>query len=106
MSFYWIGLTVRDKENPDGDIDIEVTGLRPGEKLYEELLIGENPQTTSHPRIMTSKEVMLSWTELQKLLSALELACKTFDPEKIREILVTAPTGFVPADEICDILKI
>ncbi len=98
------GLTVRDRKNPDGDIDIQVTGLRPGEKLYEELLIGENPQTTSHPRIMTSKEVMLSWTELQKLLSQLELACKMFEPHTVRELLLQAPTDFKPSDMMCDIL--
>ncbi len=100
------GLTLRDKDNPNGDVDIQVTGLRPGEKLYEELLIGENPQATSHPRIMTSQEVMLSWDELQLLLSQLEQACKAFDPKKIREILVIAPTGFAPSDTVCDILKI
>ncbi|END2132197.1 polysaccharide biosynthesis protein, partial [Shigella sonnei] len=55
------GLSVRDDKNPDGDIAIEVTGLRPGEKLYEELLIGDSVQGTSHPRIMTANEVMLPW---------------------------------------------
>ncbi|EGE3602896.1 polysaccharide biosynthesis protein, partial [Shigella sonnei] len=58
------GLSVRDDKNPDGDIAIEVTGLRPGEKLYEELLIGDSVQGTSHPRIMTANEVMLPWQDL------------------------------------------
>ncbi|EPZ6746357.1 polysaccharide biosynthesis protein, partial [Shigella sonnei] len=62
------GLSVRDDKNPDGDIAIEVTGLRPGEKLYEELLIGDSVQGTSHPRIMTANEVMLPWQDLSLLL--------------------------------------
>ena len=55
------GLTVRDAEHPQGDIDVHITGLRPGEKLYEELLIGDNPQTTQHPRILTAHETFISW---------------------------------------------
>ncbi len=98
------GLAVKDKKNPDGDIAIEVTGLRPGEKLYEELLIGENAQGTSHSRIMTSKEKMLTWNELQPILQQLEIACNSFEPIKVREILLSAPTDFNPSDEICDIL--
>ncbi|HBD6986194.1 TPA: polysaccharide biosynthesis protein, partial [Shigella sonnei] len=69
------GLSVRDDKNPDGDIAIEVTGLRPGEKLYEELLIGDSVQGTSHPRIMTANEVMLPWQELSLLLKELDQAC-------------------------------
>ncbi|EAA0628150.1 polysaccharide biosynthesis protein, partial [Shigella sonnei] len=65
------GLSVRDDKNPDGDIAIEVTGLRPGEKLYEELLIGDSVQGTSHPRIMTANEVMLPWQDLSLLLKEL-----------------------------------
>ncbi|EPU4870839.1 polysaccharide biosynthesis protein, partial [Shigella sonnei] len=69
------GLSVRDDKNPDGDIAIEVTGLRPGEKLYEELLIGDSVQGTSHPRIMTANEVMLPWQDLSLLLKELDQAC-------------------------------
>lgn len=69
------GLTLKDNQNPDGDIEIEITGLRPGEKLYEELLIGSNPQKTSHRRIMKAHEEFLSWgeveVELEKLATAL-----------------------------------
>ncbi|EPI9369201.1 polysaccharide biosynthesis protein, partial [Shigella sonnei] len=68
------GLSVRDDKNPDGDIAIEVTGLRPGEKLYEELLIGDSVQGTSHPRIMTANEVMLPWQDLSLLLKELDQA--------------------------------
>ncbi|EPT6067573.1 polysaccharide biosynthesis protein, partial [Shigella sonnei] len=81
------GLSVRDDKNPDGDIAIEVTGLRPGEKLYEELLIGDSVQGTSHPRIMTANEVMLPWQDLSLLLKELDQACHDFDHERIRSLL-------------------
>ncbi|EPV3216098.1 polysaccharide biosynthesis protein, partial [Shigella sonnei] len=82
------GLSVRDDKNPDGDIAIEVTGLRPGEKLYEELLIGDSVQGTSHPRIMTANEVMLPWQDLSLLLKELDQACHDFDHERIRSLLL------------------
>ncbi len=98
------GLKLKDTHTPYGDIEIKVTGLRPGEKLYEELLIGENAKGTTHPKIMTTKEKMLDWDELEKLLSALEKASKEFDPQKVRELLLSAPTDFNPTDSVCDIL--
>ncbi|MBY3237336.1 polysaccharide biosynthesis protein, partial [Rhizobium laguerreae] len=63
------GLAVRDEDNPEGDIELSVTGLRPGEKLFEELLIGDNPETTEHPRIMKAREDFLSWPELSRRLN-------------------------------------
>ncbi|EGE2370295.1 polysaccharide biosynthesis protein, partial [Shigella sonnei] len=87
------GLSVRDDKNPDGDIAIEVTGLRPGEKLYEELLIGDSVQGTSHPRIMTANEVMLPWQDLSLLLKELDQACHDFDHERIRSLLLQAPAA-------------
>ena len=66
------GLSVRDAENPDGDVAMEVVGLRPGEKLYEELLIGNNPASTTHARIMKANEAMMPWAALQPELDALE----------------------------------
>jgi len=66
------GLTIRDEENPDGDIAIEEIGLRPGEKLFEELLIGENPMPTTHPRIMQAMEGHMSWQKLSAALDQLE----------------------------------
>lgn len=99
-----IGLSVRDDINPDGDIAIEVTGLRPGEKLYEELLIGNSVQGTSHPRIMTANEVMLPWQELSLLLKELDQACHDFDHERIRQLLVQSPAEFCPTDGICDLV--
>ncbi len=67
------GLEVRDHENPEGDIEIEITGLRPGEKLYEELLIGDNPEPTSHLRIMKAHEDFLSLSQMEKALQELAL---------------------------------
>ncbi|EPA4345795.1 polysaccharide biosynthesis protein [Shigella sonnei] len=98
------GLSVRDDKNPDGDIAIEVTGLRPGEKLYEELLIGDSVQGTSHPRIMTANEVMLRWQDLSLLLKELDQACHDFDHERIRSLLLQAPAAFNPTDDICDLV--
>jgi FlaA1/EpsC-like NDP-sugar epimerase len=66
------GLSVREADHPDGDIEIVETGLRPGEKLYEELLIGNNPEQTNHPRIMRAREGLLPWTELGALLKQLD----------------------------------
>jgi FlaA1/EpsC-like NDP-sugar epimerase len=63
------GMSIKDENNPDGDITIEISGLRPGEKLYEELLIGENTSGTKHPRIMRAQERSISWKEMSKLLS-------------------------------------
>ncbi|HEY0594181.1 nucleoside-diphosphate sugar epimerase/dehydratase [Sphingopyxis sp.] len=70
------GLSVRDADNPDGDIDIVETGLRPGEKLYEELLIGNNPEQTSHPRIMRAQENSWPWEELEQALDELDVAIR------------------------------
>lgn len=78
----------------EGDIEIKFTGLRPGEKLYEELLIGENEEPTSHPKIMSAREDKLSWGEVEKLLEALREACDRDDTDKIRHILLHAPTGY------------
>ena len=66
------GFTIRDDDNPDGDIAIEEIGLRPGEKLFEELLIGENPMPTKHPRIMQAMEGHMSWQDLSAALDQLE----------------------------------
>ncbi len=98
------GLTVKDEGNPDGDIAIEYTGLRPGEKLFEELLIGDDVTQTSHRRIMSAHEKWLAWTELEKILIQLDDACHNFAHEEIRRLLLEAPTGFVPKDGICDLV--
>ena len=96
------GLTVKDDEYPDGDIEIETTGLRPGEKLYEELLIGDNPEPTSHPRVMKAHEVFMPWLELEGRLQALEMALSINDVGVIRQMLLGLVTGYTPSDEIVD----
>ena len=96
------GLTVKDEQNPDGDIDIEVTGLRPGEKLYEELLIGDNPKPTSHPRIMKAHEEFIPWPQLVDKLQALEMALQVNDVGVIRLMMTTLVSGFTPSDDIVD----
>ncbi|WP_046223457.1 nucleoside-diphosphate sugar epimerase/dehydratase [Vibrio sp. ECSMB14106] len=78
----------------EGDIEIKFTGLRPGEKLYEELLIGDNVEGTSHEKIMTAQESKLSWPEMQILLNELDECCHDFNVECIRRILLEAPTGY------------
>jgi FlaA1/EpsC-like NDP-sugar epimerase len=88
------GLTVRDAANPQGDIEIAITGLRPGEKLYEELLIGDNPTPTGHPRIMKAHEDGLSWPELRPLLDRLQQAAETGDEAGIRAVLQACVHGF------------
>ncbi|OUS67705.1 nucleoside-diphosphate sugar epimerase [Pseudoalteromonas sp. A601] len=98
------GFEIKDENNPHGDIEIKCTGLRPGEKLYEELLIGDNVGETTHERIMTASEVMLPFAELNVFLEALDIACHNFDHETIRQLLLDAPTGFNPTDGICDLV--
>ena len=99
------GLSVKDENNPKGDIEITYTGLRPGEKLYEELLIGgDNVRKTTHPRIMTAEEVYLPFEQLSDVLLELEDACKAADYIAIRQTLLNAPTGFKPTTEIVDVL--
>lgn len=99
------GYEIKDNNHPSGDIEIKCTGLRPGEKLYEELLIGDNVYGTDHERIMTAKEVMLEWEQLEILLDRLTDACQILDHETIRHVLLKeAPTGFNPTDEICDLV--
>ncbi len=96
------GLTVKDEQNPDGDIAIEITGLRPGEKLYEELLIGDNPKPTSHSRIMKAHEEFVPWVELEGKLQALEIALNVNDVGVIRLIMQQLVAGYTPSDEIVD----
>lgn len=98
------GLKEKDESNPDGDIEIKITGLRPGEKLYEELLIGDNVDKTNHPRIMKAKEIMLDWTTLESYLLQLEKYCDDYNIEAIRLLLLKMPTEFRPVDDICDLV--
>jgi FlaA1/EpsC-like NDP-sugar epimerase len=88
------GLTVKDAAYPEGDIEIAVVGLRPGEKLYEELLIGDNPEPTEHPRIMKANEDFFPWTQLSEHLQALQIAAQKDDIVEIRKVLSACVQGF------------
>jgi FlaA1/EpsC-like NDP-sugar epimerase len=96
------GLTVRDEHNPEGDIEIQITGLRPGEKLYEELLIGHNPDTTSHPRIMKAHDDFLHWKLLEDRLNALVIALDANDVDVIKVMLQQMVPGYQPDQHIVD----
>ena len=98
------GLEVKDESNPNGDIEIKYTGLRPGEKLYEELLIGDNVSETDNSMIMRAQEDMIEWNELKLILDELEVAIKKCDQHKLRELLIKAVPDFKPQCEITDIL--
>lgn len=98
------GLEVKSDANPNGDIEIKFTGLRPGEKLFEELLIGDNVEGTAHERIMTAKELSLPLDEYSKILDTLDDACHNYKHEVIRKVLLETPTGFNPTDGIGDLV--
>lgn len=96
---------VRENEisgDKKGEIAIRFTGLRPGEKLYEELLATDSAEKTRHPRIMTASEDFLPWVALEPLLVQLEAACKEQDAKKIRDLLISAPTAYHPQSDIVD----
>ena len=99
------GLEIRDENTPDGDIPIVFTGLRPGEKLYEELLIGDDVVGTQHSKIMRANEACFSWAELSPLLDGLRTAVEVNDDEGIRRVLAQAVSGFKPQCEVVNILK-
>jgi len=99
-----MGMTVRDAEHPEGDIEIEFVGLRPAEKLYEELLIGSNVSGTEHPRIMRADEDCLTIEVLNRLLDELKQASQDLDYEKARKILLTAVKEYDPQNGIDDLI--
>jgi len=98
------GLHVLDDNNPDGDIEIKCIGLRPGEKLYEELLVGDNTSETDNPLILRAKEAMLDWVILKPILDQLHEATKKSDQEKVREFLIEIVPEFKPQCDIADLL--
>ena len=99
-----MGLEVKNEKNPDGNIEIAYTGLRPGEKLFEELLIGDDPQGTDHPRILKARELSLKWFEVEDVLMRLDRACHNFDCDTVRAILESTPLGFTPNNELEDLV--
>ncbi|BBP64041.1 hypothetical protein PHLH5_15820 [Pseudomonas sp. Cab53] len=96
------GFSVRSEKNPHGDIAIEFTGLRPGEKLYEELLIGDNVVQTSHPMIMSANEDFIPWDALKGKLAELITAVETDDYSRVRQLLRDTVSGYAPDGEIVD----
>ena len=98
------GLELKDESNPDGDIEIKYTGLRPGEKLFEELLIGGDIIKTDNIHIMRAKEEMMPWNELKPILESLKREVESCDNEKIRKLLIQLVPCFKPQSEITDIL--
>jgi FlaA1/EpsC-like NDP-sugar epimerase len=100
------GFSVRDDSNPDGDVEIRFSGLRPGEKLYEELLIGDDVAGTRHPKIMMANEHFFSAERLEPVVQSLATACDQNDHEKIIEILCEYVSGFRPGSGIQDHLYV
>lgn len=96
------GFSVRSEKNLHGDIEIEFSGLRPGEKLYEELLIGDNVVATQHPMIMSANEDLLSWDELKQKLTQLLDAVDQDDYSRVRQLLRETVSGYAPEGEIVD----
>jgi FlaA1/EpsC-like NDP-sugar epimerase len=90
------GLSERNAANPHGDIEIAISGLRPGEKLYEELLIGDNPEATAHPRIMKAREPFLLWADLQAELQLLQRAANQNDAPAIKAVFLRRVQGYQP----------
>lgn len=98
------GLTIRDEENPDGDIEMVMTGLRPAEKLYEELLLGNNPQPTEHQRIMTADEEFLRWEDLEQEIKKLEAGVKQRDLHIVDQEIIKLVSGYQHDDEFSDLV--
>ncbi len=98
------GMELKDEDNPEGDIEIIFTGLRPGEKLYEELLIGDNVTATKHSQILRAQEDFLSEVKLEHFLSLLKEAEESGDVKSLKKILEEVVIGFTPEDEIVDVV--
>ena len=97
------GLNERNEQYPEGDIEIKVSGLRPGEKLYEELLIGDNVEKTEHPLIMRAREEMIEWQELEMILNQMLEASRNFDVPALQALLLKAVKGYQPLGKLQDI---
>jgi FlaA1/EpsC-like NDP-sugar epimerase len=99
-----LGLTVRDEEHPDGDVAIVYSGLRPAEKLFEELSTGANVMGTEHPKIMRAIEHSLSWDRIRQVLDELSQALNRFDCDQARKLLMQAVAEYQPSGDIQDLV--
>ena len=88
------GYSVLDEDNPEGEVEIHFTGLRPGEKLYEELMLGDHVAGTGHPMIMRAEEEYPPITEIRAWLEELEVHCDHMDCDRIKDVLLQAVSGF------------
>ncbi len=100
------GMTVQDDHNPHGDISIVTTGLRPGEKLYEELLINDNPEMTDHPKIRRAREQFLVWPQLSTKLDALSDFAKRGDARELKAMLGELVPGYSPLERVVDLVSL
>lgn len=101
-----MGLEVVDEHHPHGDVEIQYTGLRPGEKLFEELLIGDDVKATQHPRICAADEVALDWHDMKSLLRQLEHHCELLAVEQVVALIKDAPTGLHGHERINDLVDL
>jgi FlaA1/EpsC-like NDP-sugar epimerase len=100
------GLTVQDDQHPSGDISIVTTGLRPGEKLYEELLLEDNPELTDHPKIRRAREQFLSWPELSTKLDELSSIAKAGEAERLKAVLGELVPGYRAFESVVDLVAL
>jgi FlaA1/EpsC-like NDP-sugar epimerase len=98
------GRSIKSNENPNGDIEIQFTGLRPGEKLYEELLVGNNCEGTAHPRILRANETYIPLAELEILLDSLKRALDKFDHKQVYDLITKSHTEFSSTGQLQDFL--
>ncbi len=99
------GHRIRDAEHPDGDIEIAITGLKPGEKLHEELLIADASAGTRHPKILRAEEGFVPWSELRTALNTLEQACEGFDLHAIKRFIERLLEGADLAEQLIDLTE-
>ena len=96
------GLTIKDTQNPTGDIEIKITGLKPGEKLHEELLIGDNPQKTNHPKIQKASDPYILFDQLNEYLTKLKFLIANNNANEVKNYLHNFIKSYVSNADIID----
>jgi len=99
------GHTIKDRDNPEGEIEIQFTGLKAGEKLYEELLIAEGSVETEHRKIMRAEERYIGWAEIRGALNTLQQACDSYDFEAVKNFVIALVEGALLTDELTDMAE-